>query len=147
MTRITSAFPKRRIPQIETLSICFQYESENFLYDLEAQVEKDGPESYTCVNIVGAEDVADPLWRIMAEKAEELAWQRDNAPKNKAGCECPPHGEGTLAEMIHDDTCPIKLSKDEREAWREQERSDARYESDHEQANIHDSTWVYLNLK
>lgn len=144
------------IEKCRTITICFTYSDDIHTWDIEAQVENDAPDSYSCVNLTGCDEVSDKTWDIICAKAEELAWERDQVkPKNKrTGCDCPPYGEGTLAEIIHEDTCPIKLSRDEREAFndllRKEKRESHRMSAadlDYEQANSHDSTWCYLNLK
>lgn len=97
-----------------TLKIAFQYETESGLYDLEAQVENDAKDSYTCVNIVGAEEVRDDVWQAMAELACEKAWEQDNQPRNWRGCECIGRDEGMLRRAEHERDCPLRLCPDER---------------------------------
>lgn len=140
------------ITYIKTHNIAFQYESENFLYDLEAQVEQDGDDSYSCVNIVGAEDVGDELWRCMASKAEDLAWERDNQPRNThTGCDCLPK-VNPLDQAIHDDTCPLRLRGEEREAFEDLVRKESRsgYRSSYDEGQqglLDENTAIYLELK
>lgn len=124
--RISSVSKNPKIPHIVTLTVCFEYSDDHRVYDVEAEVEKDAPGSYTCVNLNNVGDVSDHLWRCIAEKAEEICWERENPPKNRrSGCDCLPTVD-PLQNALHDDTCPLRLSKAEREVMREQERKEAR---------------------
>jgi hypothetical protein len=131
MTRISTTFPKIHIPKIDTCTVSFVYD-DGFgrVWDVTCEVEVDAPESYTCTNVIGADEVNDHLYRCICEKAEELVSEREQQLRNAAGCECPPVGDGTLAQMIHEDTCPIRLSKAERKIYEEQRWKDTRGLSD-----------------
>lgn len=126
MTRITTMFPKVR--QHRLIEVSFSYDNGFGLeWHVTAQVETDGCDHYEMIlaSGPGVDDVSEETYRCIKEKAEELAWQRENQPRNAKGCDCLPK-VNPLDQAIHDDTCPLRLRGEEREAYLEQEHRDAR---------------------
>lgn len=163
MAKITTISPTGKFPKVETRTVEFSFESDdysNFCITAEVEISGEGARrSYTCVNhdADGRDggELSDSMWRRIAEKAEEIVCDREERPRNKRGCNCPPQGEGTLAEIEHERDCPLKLRGEEREAFddlvRKEKREAHRFSrSEYEQERrreIDVNTEIYLNLK
>lgn len=93
--------------------------------DIVAQVETDG-EHYEMIQC-SHDEVSDAWYRSIKEKAEELAWLRDNPPANKrTGCDCLPTTAPRSDLAAHERDCPLRLRGEEREAFNDLVRKEAR---------------------
>lgn len=115
---------------MKIIQVEFEHLADHIGYQAKATVAVSGDDveviDLVAENWHGGEP-SDFMLKVLEQKAEQLAWEQANPPKNRrTGCECPPYGEGTLAEMVHDDTCPIRLSRVEREAYNDLVRKEDR---------------------
>lgn len=114
---------------MKIIQVEFEHLADHMGYQAKATVAVSGDDveviDLVAENWHGGEP-SDFMLKVLEQKAEQLAWEQANPPKNWKGCECAPSGEGTLAEVEHESLCPIKLSKAERESWIDQERKERR---------------------
>lgn len=102
---------------LRIIEVAFEYSDDVHTWDVVAQVETDGEDSYTMIMVDGIDDASDHVYDCVKQKAEDKAWQLDQKPKNRrTGCDCFPK-VSPLAQALHDDTCPRRLQGEEREAF------------------------------
>lgn len=145
--KITTIKPNLGIPKVRTITVGFEFCCDAYTYQIEAEVEVDAPDSYTCTHINGADEVNDHVYQCIKEMAEEKAWTLDNQPKNpRSGCQCPPYVDG---RTTHDADCPLKLQGAEREAYIDLLAKESRRSSYDEarQRLLDENTEIYLTLK
>lgn len=151
---ITTIPNKRGTKVFKTVEVAFEYSDDVHTWHVIAQVETNG-DDYKCIMIDGADEASDHVHACIEQKAEEKAWEQENKPRNWKGCNCVPSGSGTLAEVEHEQLCPLKLQGEEREAFndllRKEKREAHRFSrSEYEQEQrrrIDENTDIYLNLK
>lgn len=144
----------------QTISVSFVHDNGfGLTWDVEAEVEVFGEGENAHFEMVhcsgpGVDEVSDETHRRIKEKAEELAWLKDQKePKNtRYGCNCVITGDGELKRALHDEFCPLRLSAAERDIMRDQERKEARSASrssydEARELERAEMTEAYLNLK
>lgn len=108
----------------------FQHTTDITTYHCKGVVEVCG-EDVKCAELFAENDHGDEptehMWTVLEQKAETIAWDKENQPRNRrSGCECPPRGAGTLAEIEHERDCPLRLRGEEREAFLDLIRKESR---------------------
>lgn len=98
----------------------FEHLSDHLGYHASAKVEVDG-EDVRCIDLIAENwhggEPSDHMYKVLEQKAEQLAWERENPPRSRRyGCDCLPR-VNPLDQAIHDDTCPLRLQGAERQAY------------------------------
>lgn len=94
-----------------TVHVSFEYESDSFLYHVDAEVEVQGDE-YKCT--FHDAEVKDDLWRVIAQKAEEKAIDQDAYVARELAAEAAARAADDAADAAMDRRYLMSVSKEGR---------------------------------